>query len=460
MRIRLQGHELHIRLILLWITESLAVVASCWLACASLPGGGNDEMQLVHAAVYGGCIMASMVAMGLFTRRLRDRMAGILLRITISVTSGTVVTGLALGPWVPDGFTLAELAAAAAMTWCMLAVVRITAGWLISEDVFRTRVMVYGAGVAASRLLQLRRRADQRGFRVIGFMPVGEAAPAVPAELLLREHASISQLVRVHDIDEIVVALDDRRQNLPLQELLDCRLRGTDCVELATFLERETGRMYLDIVNPSWMIFGGGFRRDLLRRLSERCFDLLASSVLLLLASPLLLAVAIAIKLEEGWRAPVFYAQERVGYAGHPFRLLKMRSMRVDAEGDGRARWAQANDSRVTRVGALIRRTRIDELPQLLAVLRGKMSFVGPRPERPEFVEQLAARIPYYRERHSVKPGLTGWAQLCYPYGASEQDAIEKLQYDLYYVKHHSLLFDFVILLQTVEVVLLGKGVR
>jgi sugar transferase (PEP-CTERM system associated) len=208
------------------------------------------------------------------------------------------------------------------------------------------------------------------------------------------------------------------------------------------------------------MIFGEGFRRDAFRRYSERLFDLLASFVLLVLTLPLMLLTALAIKLEEGIRAPIFYGQPRVGYAGKVFRVLKFRSMRVDAEKDGRARWAQANDNRVTRVGKFIRKVRIDELPQLFNVLGGQMSFVGPRPERPEFVKQLSETIPYYDERHAVKPGITGWAQLCYPYGASEQDAIEKLQYDLYYVKNHGLIFDFLILLQTVEVIILGKGAR
>jgi exopolysaccharide biosynthesis polyprenyl glycosylphosphotransferase len=188
-------------------------------------------------------------------------------------------------------------------------------------------------------------------------------------------------------------------------------------------------------------------------------FDLLASLTLLLIASPIMLLTIIAIKVTEGIRAPIFYGQNRVGFDGKIFRVLKFRSMRVDAERNG-AQWATANDSRVTLIGGFLRKTRIDELPQLLNVLRGDMSFVGPRPERPEFVEKLSETIPYYRERHSVKPGITGWAQLCYPYGASEQDAVEKLQYDLFYVKNHDLVFDILILLQTVEVIILGKGAR
>jgi sugar transferase (PEP-CTERM system associated) len=260
------------------------------------------------------------------------------------------------------------------------------------------------------------------------------------------------------DVSEVVVAMDDRRRGFPIAELLQCRLAGVDVTEQLTFLERETGRVRIDILNPAWMIFGEGFRRDALRLLTARLVDLAAGLTVFTLASPVMLCAALAIKIEEGWGAPVFYRQRRVGLLGRPFELLKFRSMRVDAEQNGQAQWASKNDPRVTRVGAFMRKTRIDELPQLLNVLRGQMSLVGPRPERPEFVADLAERIPYYHERHTVKPGITGWAQLCYPYGSSEQDALEKLQYDLYYVKNNTLLFDLTILLQTAEVVFLGKG--
>ena len=247
---------------------------------------------------------------------------------------------------------------------------------------------------------------------------------------------------------------------LPMRELLDCRLAGIDVTELVAFLERETARVRIDVLNPSWLIFGKGFRRGSFRLQSARTLDLLLASALFVLTCPVMLATALAIKIEDGWRSPLFYSQERVGFAGRIFRLLKFRSMRVDAEAAGQALWAQKNDSRVTRVGSVIRKLRIDELPQILNVLRGEMGLVGPRPERPQFVERLTEKIPYYVERLSVKPGITGWAQLCYPYGASEHDALEKLQYDLYYIKNGNLLFDIAILVQTAEVVLMGKGAR
>jgi sugar transferase (PEP-CTERM system associated) len=245
-----------------------------------------------------------------------------------------------------------------------------------------------------------------------------------------------------------------------MYQLLECRLDGVEVTELLTFLERETGKVRLDVLNPSWFIFSDGFRRGKAHSVLERSFDIGASFVLLLLALPFMVFATLAIKFEDGSKASVLYRQIRVGRYGKNFAVLKFRSMREDAEKGGKAIWASKNDSRITRVGEFMRKTRIDELPQIINVLRGEMSFVGPRPERPEFVQQLSERIPYYRERHTLKPGITGWAQLCYPYGSSEQDALEKLQYDLFYIKNHTLIFYLAILLQTVEVVLWRKGAR
>jgi sugar transferase (PEP-CTERM system associated) len=245
-----------------------------------------------------------------------------------------------------------------------------------------------------------------------------------------------------------------------MDQLLECRLEGLEITELVSFLERETGKVRLDVLNPSWMIFSDGFRQGRIHGTFERAFDVAASLVLLSVTLPVMLLTALAIRIEDGRRASLFYRQTRVGQYGRTFELLKFRSMCEDAEVAGQPIWAVKNDSRVTRVGSFIRKSRIDELPQVLNVLKGEMSFVGPRPERPQFVAQLNERIPYYRERHTIKPGITGWAQLCYPYGSSEQDAAEKLQYDLFYVKNHSLLFYLAILVQTVEVILWGKGAR
>jgi sugar transferase (PEP-CTERM system associated) len=272
--------------------------------------------------------------------------------------------------------------------------------------------------------------------------------------------SSITDLALTWHADEIVVALDDRRGNLPVRDLLDARLAGIDVLDLSEFLERETGKIRVDLLKPGWLVFSPGFRTGRFRSFAKRVLDVLASLSLIVLTTPLILVVAIAIKLEDGLAAPLLYLQTRVGRGGRPFRVMKFRSMSADAEADGKARWATVNDKRVTAIGRIMRQYRIDEIPQLFNILRGEMSLVGPRPERPEFVEELQQTIPFYSVRHTVKPGLTGWAQLKYTYGATEEDALEKLQYELYYLKNHSLVLDLLIILQTVEVVLWGKGAR
>jgi sugar transferase (PEP-CTERM system associated) len=235
---------------------------------------------------------------------------------------------------------------------------------------------------------------------------------------------------------------------------------GVEVIDAAGFFEREMGKIMLDFVTPGWFAFADGFNASTWSLASKRIFDIAASFLLLMVTWPIMLVTIIAIWLEDGFAAPVVYRQERVGKNGETFQVLKLRSMRVNAEKDGQAVWAAVNDSRITRVGSFIRRTRIDELPQIINILAGDMALVGPRPERPEFVTDLESKIPYYEARHQVKPGIAGWAQLRYPYGASDEDARQKLQFDLYYVKNNSLFLDFMILLTTVEVVLFGQGVR
>jgi sugar transferase (PEP-CTERM system associated) len=263
--------------------------------------------------------------------------------------------------------------------------------------------------------------------------------------------------VRRHNVEEIIVAVRERRGGvLPLRELLDCKLLGVRVLDLSSYYERAVGQLRLDSLHASWLIFGDGFRQGFVRAFVKRVFDIAAALVLLVLAAPVILLTVAVIIVESGF--PILYRQERVGQGGRLFNVIKFRSMRRDAEGDGKPRWAQRNDDRVTRTGRIIRKLRIDELPQLINVLRGDMSLVGPRPERPYFVDQLAREIPYYAVRHSVKPGVTGWAQVRYHYSASLDDAVQKLQYDLFYVKNHTLFLDVVILFETVGVVLTGAG--
>ena len=461
MRVRLFGHGWHVPLMLLWVSETVASLAAIPLARVWIhePNVGA-RIAWIQNGVFAFYVVLLMVAMGLFSRRLRERTAGIVLRVSVSVLVGGLIAGLLLAWSVRYSMSIRLFMVSLLVAWLLIMLMRTIARGLINQDLFKQRILVIGTGVNASRILDVRRREDRRGFKVIGFMALPGETVKVRPERVLPANGTLVETATAHEADEIVVALDERRQQFPLKELLDCRLAGFRISEPITFLERETGKVFLDMLSPSWVIFGGGFRRDGMRQFTERGFDLLASLVLLAVTVPLMLLVAIAIKLEDGLRAPVFYSQPRVGQGGRVFRVRKFRSMRVDAEKDGQARWATANDDRVTRVGHIIRKIRLDELPQLYNVFRGDMSFVGPRPERPEFVERLGKQISYYNERHSVKPGITGWAQLCYPYGASDQDALEKLQYDLYYVKHHSLAFDLLILLQTAEVILFGKGAR
>jgi sugar transferase (PEP-CTERM system associated) len=275
--------------------------------------------------------------------------------------------------------------------------------------------------------------------------------------MILSRELSLTDTARNLNADEIVVALSERRGgSMPLRELLDCKLQGIRVLDLASHFEQTLGQIRLDSLYAGWLIFGDGFRQGAFRTAIKRLFDIICASILIILALPVMVIAAVLIVIEDGF--PLLYRQERVGLNGRLFNVIKFRSMRRDAEKDGKPIWAQAQDNRVTRVGQIIRKLRVDELPQLFSVLKGDMSLVGPRPERPFFVDQLTKEIPFYAVRHSVKPGVTGWAQVRYHYGATVEDSAEKLQYDLYYVKNHSLFLDVVVLFETIGVVLTGKG--
>jgi sugar transferase (PEP-CTERM system associated) len=465
MRFRLLGEYVHVSIAALAVVEFAVYFVAFILAAVARFGADLPEFERLEgplwptALVFGFIMIVCSLAFGLYSARQRARMFGIAMRVLAAVTAGVAVTAIVcyIIPALRVGrgvMILASLGALAGITLTRIAFSR-----LVHEDVFKRRVVVYGSGQGATAIAQLRRRSDRRGFVVVGFVRADGEAQALPVRVL-DSSLGMFELCARNDVNEIVVAMEDRRRDFPLRELLDCRLAGVDVTEILTFLERETGRVRLDVLNPSWLIFGPGFRRDSLRLFSSRALDVVASLLILALTLPVMLAVATAVLIEDGWRAPVLYRQTRVGRGGGGFELLKFRSMRRDAETNGAARWAEKDDPRVTRIGKIMRKLHIDELPQILNVLRGDMSLVGPRPERPHFVTELAQKIPYYVERHCVKPGITGWAQLCYPYGSSEQDAIEKLQYDLYYIKNNSLLFDLSILVQTVEVVFARKGAR
>ncbi len=433
---------------------------------------GDWTLPAAPADLWGGHVYAlinvlSMIALGVYRPHTSEGVIGSLLRAMVAIfLIGTTLVSLSfyLFPEQRLYFGRGVLAIASLVSLTLIALIRSLFHRIADVAAWRWRVLVIGAGKKALRLEESLRSFAGSELQIVGFWPISDLGHFVSPERLINYPGALQAYCVQHKIQELVVAVDERRRSdesgFPLDDLLDCKLNGIGVTDDLSFLERESGRLDIRSLSPGWLVFSDGFSFSPLRDYLERGFDVAASSLLLLLTWPLMLLAAIAIKLEEGMRAPLIYSQERVGYGGRIIRVHKFRSMRTDAEKDGKAVWAQKNDSRVTCVGQFIRNTRIDELPQIFNVFKGEMSFVGPRPERPQFVDELAQHIPYYRERHRVKPGITGWAQLCYPYGASAHDAEEKLKYDLYYIKNHSLMFDLYILVRTVEVILLGNGVR
>jgi len=381
-------------------------------------------------------------------------------RTALSLVTGGAAIYFAFAA-LPDGAGYrAALPEALLLSAAGLMLIRLLLMFGVEMDWLSHRILVLGTGPEALSVERALDGAKSSGVTLVGFFPVGNNPNlAVSTEKVIKSASTLEETIHRLSINEVIVALQEQRGGvLPVSQLLNCRLRGIRITDLSAFFERVTGEVPVNSLKASWLIYGEGFRQGWIRRLIKRTFDLATSATLLTLAAPMMLIAALAIFVESG--GPVIFRQERVGMGGRKFMLLKFRSMRADAEKDGVPRWAATGDPRVTRVGRFIRRTRIDELPQIFNVLRGEMSFVGPRPERPFFVAQLTEQVPFYGARHSVKPGLTGWAQVRYSYGASVEDAVRKLQYDLYYVKNHSVLLDVFIIFSTFRVVLMGEGVR
>lgn len=426
-----------------------------------MPVGFGDCAGCVSALIFALVMTVSVMAMGLYQRGVHDAEAGFIVRLGFAFAIATAILALVFYAFPAVAMGRGVLALALVFSFVGVVLWRETFTRLAGAESQKRRVLVLGAGINAQRIADAVAAERSLGFTVVGYVPLSASLRLIAAEQLIERGESLLEMAIAYGIDELVVAADDRRQEVPVGELLDCRMSGFDVLDSLSFFEKELALIKIDLLHPSWIIFSrDGFRTGLTGLYGKRFLDLTLGSLMLLLALPLMLVVTIASLLESRFRDPVLYHQVRVGQDGIPFRLHKFRSMRVDAEADGRPRWAAQNDHRITRLGAVLRRTRLDELPQLFNVLRGQMSLVGPRPERPEFVEQLAARIPFYAERHRVKPGLTGWAQMLYPYGSDEEDAKRKLEFDLYYLKHAGVVLDLIILLQTVEIVLMGKGAR
>ncbi|URL60069.1 TIGR03013 family PEP-CTERM/XrtA system glycosyltransferase [Luteibacter flocculans] len=440
-----------------------SINAATWIRFAPSPEdlAASSHSLAARAAMFAIVIFLCMAALGEYRATLRMSWRGQLARHAIAF----VIGGLALvvGYYViPQAYVgRGVLGMALIIGFVVTSAFRALFMRLVEMESLKRRVLVLGAGERAAQIHnRMRRRSDRRGFCLLGYVPGPGETIAIPEPLLVRPSDALAAFARRERLDEIVVGVDDRRGSLPMDDLLACRQLGVQITDLTTFVEREAGRVQLTMLDPSWLVFSGGFNATPLAVFVKRGFDLAAACCIALLCWPIMLGVALAIRIESGRGQPILYRQERVGEHGRTFWLYKFRSMRTDAEMDGIARWAKSNDDRVTRVGRICRKLRFDELPQLWNVIRGDMSIVGPRPERPQFVNDLETKIRYYNLRHSIKPGLAGWAQLSYPYGASEEDAAEKLKYDLFYVKNHNLFLDMVILIETVEVVIFGRGAR
>ena len=442
------------------VAEGLLFFASVLLAVfiQLSPYGVDAAAVLIPAAIFAAVMTSLNSAFGLYRRELAATFAQTVGRILLALVAGMPVAYLLFAA-LPNGTSLQPVLGYALLyAFCGMVLVRQSVQVVSRLGVGAKRVLIVGTGREAVTVEDSLRTLRHPRFDVVGFYQTSATnGSVVDNDRMVPRSIPLIEVVKRLDIKEVIVAVREQRGGvLPLRELLECRVRGIPVTDLSGFYERVRGEVPVDSLKASWLIYGNGFEQGSLRTLIKRAFDLLASSVLFVATLPLMLLTALVIKLESP--GPVIYRQERVGRAGRPFTVLKFRSMRNDAEKDGIARWASVGDPRVTRVGRLIRKLRIDELPQLFNVVRGEMSFVGPRPERPNFVAQLKEQIPFYDLRHSVKPGLTGWAQVRYSYGASVEDARTKLQFDLYYVKNHSLFLDVLILFETVRVILFREG--
>ncbi|MBC3765754.1 TIGR03013 family XrtA/PEP-CTERM system glycosyltransferase [Neptunicella marina] len=424
----------------------------------------KNDVLAINIALLVIFIQLSALSVGLYEAKLRESFRGILRRIFVSVALGYFVMELLTSTLLQNiSMHTYYLPVASGLTILALAIFRYFSNKMGALGLGKNKIIVIGAGERAAIIEQrMRRDVDRLGFELFGFIPMpgddrengikNETIVEVPIDEAFRDYLT------EHDIEEIVIACDQRRGTLPIDILFDCRVRGIEIVDILDFMERESGQIAVNMIYPSWVIYSNGFHtHNYLRDALNYGINAFLAFFILLFTWPLMLGTIIAIWIEDGIGAPILYRQDRIGLNGSIFRIVKFRSMGTDAEKDG-AKWASKNDNRTTKVGNVIRKYRIDELPQLMNVLRGEMGFIGPRPERPEFVEQLIREIPYYNQRHNVRPGLAGWAQLNYPYGASVEDSMEKLKFDLYYVKHQSLMLDLLILIRTVEVVLFGKG--
>lgn len=460
--IRLFKHYIPHAVLLLGLCDLVLLMAAgeaAWQLRASQIDSDAGPLSERWTALLGFSLTVwiAMIAVGVYRseslRSLRYAAARLLVAVSLAIIALSVLDFLAPGVT----FWRSTLLFAMIISIIVLLANRMALGSIIGASAFRRRVLVLGAGPRAYRLKSLSEKPEA-GFAIVAFLGMTDASPTVEESIPRANIHDLGGFVHNLGVGEVVLALEERRNSLPLKDLLRIKTMGVHVNDFSSFMERETGRVDLDSVDPSWLIFSDGFSSSrIVSSAAKRVFDIAASGLLLTLTLPIIALFALLVKLDS--KGPAFFRQKRVGLYGQSFDVVKLRSMRTDAEKDG-AKWAEENDPRITRLGRFIRSVRIDELPQTWSVLKGEMSFVGPRPEVPEFVDDLEKELPYYAERHMVKPGITGWAQINYPYGASIEDARHKLEYDLYYAKNYTPFLDLLILLQTLRVVLWHEGAR
>ena len=469
MQLRLFRHFIPVSVVLLASSDALLITGAFYQLLSASENGTPivlraSSFTAQFSAGLSVAAVSAMVSVGLYGHQSfvdfrlllsKIAVATILVLLLVSFSSAYWREGL---DYLPDA---GSFPLKATLIWLVcVSITRGTFSVTLGRGLLKRRVLVLGNGTQAARIARLVETGENEHFVPISFIGTPGERPRVRSETTdwsACEADALTEIVYRLGTSEVVVATDDRR-GLPVRQLLHCKLAGIRVIDFLDFWERETRTVALEALKPSWLFYSDGFRCGPFDEFLKRTFDIVVSLGLLLLTLPLLVGTACLIKLESP--GPIFYRQTRVGLHGRVFTILKFRSMCVDAETDGRPRWAAEKDPRVTRIGAIIRKLRIDELAQIFNVLRGDMSFVGPRPERPFFVAELARAIPYYSERHWVRPGITGWAQVNYPYGASNEDAWIKLTYDLYYVKNRSIFLDCVILLQTARVIFWNYGAR
>lgn len=458
--------RLNRRTILLIIAEAVLVYGAIIGAVYLRVGMEGAQFELIEkngylkAAVAGFFCLAAFYLFDLYDFVVMNDRRELVLRLIQAL--GLAWIALAFWFYTFPGLMLGRgislialpLALALMVSW------RVSIHWFLGHPDFGERILIVGSGNLAVEVAREVLNRPDAGYRIVGF--VGNDAELLGKSLInprvIGLTEQLDQIVKRENIDRIVVAMGERRGQLPTNKLLQLSLTGeVNIEEGASFYERITGRVSLNMLRPSWLIFTGRGRQKKLAGLARSAVHWFVALVGAILSLPIVIVTALLIKLES--RGPIFYKQERVGKNGRTFVLAKFRSMRVDAEQDGPV-WASKSDSRTTRVGRVIRKIRVDEIPQFWNILKGEMSFVGPRPERPHFVAQLAEEIPFYEQRHLIAPGLTGWAQIKYPYGASIEDARQKLQYDLFYIKNHSLLLDAYIMFDTIKIILFGRGAQ